>query len=80
MREPVQTPTAVAVAVSLIVTEVAAIDEALAWDASWRDLGLDSLDIIEVVERCEQELGVRIPDAALLRMRTTGDLLRYLDV
>src|SRR5262245_18167144 len=42
------------------------------------DLGLDSLDGVELVMELESVLGVRIPDDALRRVRTVEDLLREL--
>jgi len=42
------------------------------------DLKLDSLEIVEFVMELEAELRVEIPDSDYERIRTVGDLLRYL--
>ncbi|RTQ53380.1 acyl carrier protein [Hymenobacter gummosus] len=38
------------------------------------DLGLDSLDVVELVIRLEQHFGVDLPDAEIGGWRTLGDL------
>jgi acyl carrier protein len=43
-----------------------------------RDLGADSLDVVELVMELEEEHGVRIPDHELEHMETIADLLRYI--
>jgi acyl carrier protein len=43
-----------------------------------RDLGADSLDIVELVMELEQDLGIRIPDVEMEHMDTILDILRYL--
>ena len=43
------------------------------------DLGLDSLDAVDMVVVLEQTFGIKIgKDPALLEIRTVGDLHRYL--
>ena len=42
------------------------------------DIGLDSLDAVELVMEMESELGVKIPDDDLRRVRTVEDVLRLL--
>ncbi len=41
-----------------------------------RDLGLDSLTVVEVLTRLEEELGVALPDSALADVDTPRDLVR----
>ena len=39
-----------------------------------RDLGIDSLDTLELVDALEQDFDVRVPDAALAKIETVADL------
>ncbi len=41
------------------------------------DLGIDSLDAVELALQIEDELGVKIPDDAFAKMETVGDLVNY---
>ncbi len=43
------------------------------------DLGLDSLDRLDVLAAVEDELGVRIPEEALSEIRTMADVLKALE-
>ena len=42
------------------------------------ELGMDSLDLVELVMDLEEELGVAFPDDVAARFRTLGDLVDYL--
>ena len=42
------------------------------------DLGADSLDTIELVMAFEEEYGIEIPDEKAERLRTVGDVIKYL--
>ena len=44
-----------------------------------RDLGLDSLDTIDLVMQLEQAFGIRIPDEDYPKLLTFGGVLNYLD-
>ena len=43
------------------------------------DLGLDSLDIIELIMAFEEEFNIEIPDKEAEKIKTVGDVIRYLD-
>jgi acyl carrier protein len=43
------------------------------------DLGLNSLDAIELMFKVEEEFDLEIPDADLQRLRTVADLTSYLE-
>lgn len=47
--------------------------------ASWRALRIDSLDLLDLIVRCEEETGVALPDAVVAGLRGPDDLIRYLD-
>lgn len=42
-------------------------------------LGLDSLDMLSLVNEIETEIGVQVPPEALVEMVTVGDLCAYVD-
>ena len=44
-----------------------------------RDLGLDSLDTVDLVMQLEQGFGLRIPDEDYPRLLTLGGVLDYLN-
>ena len=44
-----------------------------------RDLHADSLDILQLLMRLEDDYGVVIPDQALAKFETVGDVVTYLD-
>lgn len=43
------------------------------------DLGADSLDVVELVMRIEEEFGVSIPDADAETIQTVGEAIAYLE-
>jgi len=43
------------------------------------DLGADSLDVIELVMAFEESFDLHVPDEDVERMRTVGDIERYLE-
>lgn len=49
--------------------------DAIAEDISMRDLGADSLQIVEVVSRSMKELRLKVPRTELSRASNLGDLL-----
>uniref|UniRef100_A0A7R9V3N0 Acyl carrier protein n=1 Tax=Chlamydomonas euryale TaxID=1486919 RepID=A0A7R9V3N0_9CHLO len=42
-----------------------------------KDLGLDSLDVVELVMALEEEFGVEIPDAEADKITSVGDAVNY---
>ena len=43
------------------------------------DLGVDSLDIVELIMRFEDEFGVEIPDEKAEKIKTVNDIVKYID-
>jgi len=43
------------------------------------DLGADSLDTVELIMKMEEEFGIEIPDEEAEKLKTVGDVVRYLD-
>lgn len=65
-----------AVVRSSIVTIVEDVrEDAITEDVSMRDLGADSLQIVEVVSRSMKELRLRVPRTELSQAKSLSDLL-----
>jgi len=43
------------------------------------DLDTDSLDIVELIMAFEEEFDIEIPDKDVEKMKTVGDVIKYLD-
>jgi NADH dehydrogenase (ubiquinone) 1 alpha/beta subcomplex 1 len=43
-----------------------------------KDLGLDSLDVVELVMALEEEFGIEIPDAEADKIASIGDAVNYM--
>jgi acyl carrier protein len=52
--------------------------QVVASDATWRVLGLDSLDLFDLLVAVELEFGVEIPDAQAVGFYCIADLVHYL--
>ena len=44
-----------------------------------KDLGADSLDILQLLMRIEDQYGIVIPDQALAKFETVADVVTYLE-
>jgi acyl carrier protein len=42
------------------------------------DLDIDSLSMVEVAVAAEEKFGVRIPDEALVKLKTVGDAVSFI--
>ncbi len=43
------------------------------------DLGADSLDIVEIIMDFENEFGLSIPDEDIMKLKTIGDAIKYIE-
>lgn len=43
------------------------------------DLGADSLDVVDLVMSIEEEFDIEIPDEAVEKIKTVGDIVSYID-
>jgi acyl carrier protein len=46
--------------------------------ASWQELGVDSLDLVEIVTAAEEAFACSVPDRELLRLHTPLELADYI--
>jgi acyl carrier protein len=42
------------------------------------DLGADSLDVVELVMKMEEEFGIEIPDEEAEKIKTVNDVIQYI--
>lgn len=52
------------------VTEAASITD---------DLGADSLDVVDLVMRFEEEFDIEIPDDQVEKIKTVGDIVKFIE-
>jgi len=43
------------------------------------DLGADSLDVVDIVMRLEEEFDIEVPDEEIENMKTVGDIVHFLE-
>ena len=48
-------------------------------EATFTDLGADSLDMAELIWMIEGDFGIKIPDADAEKLVTVGDAIRYIE-
>lgn len=51
----------------------------LTLETSFKDLGVDSLDLVDLVFEMEEELGITFEDDELLQIKTVKNLLDLID-
>lgn len=69
-------PTTAETLETILVEKFSVPREKIRLDASLSELGLDSLDLIEVLFEVEEAFGIRVPqDGATIRAATLQDLL-----
>lgn len=52
--------------------------ESAEMDATWQDLDVDSLDLVEVVRMLEDEYGIEVKDDRLDGIASVGDAVRLI--
>jgi acyl carrier protein len=63
----------------ILVKNLKVAPELIISEATWQDLEMDSLAMVELSLMLEQELGVGIADEELLELATIGDLVGLLE-
>lgn len=51
----------------------------MSYDDNFKDLGFDSLDIIEIVMNAEKEYGIKIEDWEAEKCNTIGDMVELIN-
>jgi acyl carrier protein len=60
---------------SILVDTFGVEADQVSTDASFEELGLDSLDVVELTLVLEEQTGVKLEDAELEDIRTVGDAI-----
>jgi acyl carrier protein len=55
------------------LTEFGADADSISLEATWEDLDVDSLDLVELAQIVEDEYGVELKEADMQEMKTVGD-------
>ena len=65
----------------IIIDELGVDDEAQITPTAYfiDDLGADSLDLVELVMRFEEEFGIEIPDEDAEKIQSVGDAYSYVE-
>jgi acyl carrier protein len=62
----------------LIIEKLDVQASEITYEASFiKDLGVDSLDLVELLMTVEEEFGIDIPDEEIERITTVGSLIEY---
>ena len=62
-----------------LITKVTGVEEGLEREATLEDLGVESLERIELAVRLEEACGVRLNEETMLSVTTVGELAEYLE-
>lgn len=62
-----------------LITKVTGVEEGLERDANLEDLGVESLERIELAVRLEEACGVRLTEETMLSVTTVGELADYVE-
>ena len=64
-----------------IIVEQLDVDEALVTPEAdmQEDLGIDSLDVVDLIVIISEEFDIEIPDEAVDNIKTVGDIVAYID-
>ncbi len=70
----------IAARVKSIIVEKLGVNEAdVTEEATFTDLGADSLDTVELVMEFEKEFNIAIPDDIAEKISTVGDAIKYIE-
>ncbi len=64
---------------NMIVEQTGLDSASITMDSTTDDLGLDSLDIVELIMSVETEWDVIVEDDAVIKFKTVGDVVTYIE-
>jgi acyl carrier protein len=63
-----------------IVTRIVHCNENdLTPESTWKDLGADSLDLVQILIALEDTFGIEIPDEDVEKLSSFGDMVTYIE-
>jgi acyl carrier protein len=65
--------------INLIVQELKIEPNDVRVNASFQDLGVDSLDMVQIIMKCEELFGLEIPDDVAEKFHTINDVVDYIN-
>ncbi|MBE6855609.1 MAG: acyl carrier protein [Ruminococcus sp.] len=64
----------------IIIEQFDLDDDAVTMEANMQeDLGVDSLDVVDLIVVISEEFDIEIPDEAVDSIKTVGDLVNYIE-
>lgn len=63
----------------LICEQLKISEDRVTIDTTIDDLGVDSLDLVELVMDIEEEFYVEVPDDSIETIKTVGDLVKFVE-
>ena len=64
---------------AIVVDKLSVDENEVTMEATFEDLGADSLDIVEIVMALEEEFDIEISDDEAEQAKTVGDVVNYLE-
>lgn len=65
---------------TMLVDQLSVDEEKVTMEASiTEDLGADSLDVVDLVMSLEEEFSLEIPDEDVEKIKTVGDIVKYIE-
>ena len=64
---------------NLIVQELKVEPKDINVNTAFQDLGIDSLDMVQIIMKCEEQFGLEIPDDVAEKFHTINDVVDYIN-
>lgn len=64
---------------ALIVEQLDVDGEKVTMTTTFEDIDADSLDVVELVMALEEEFGIEIADEEVEKIKTVGDIVKYIE-
>jgi len=64
---------------NILICKCDVLDEDISSDATWENLGLDSIDIVELAMEVEKEYEIALSDFELEKCHTLGDFVKLVE-